>query len=497
MYRLFSRLAIFVSGVSLVAVGVHFLLSNRHLPSNVLTLAEKIGIELPVEQITLDPEEHVVQRSIFSDEEIKTWTQQQFDAPTILFRPSDRLARYDRSDNELSNAKMLQKQSQANFKKSTIVKLQPKPLPAPTELFYKQTQFFASQQLTQSIETQQPLVNQEILENQREDTVREDVDKPQTELSLLQIQERLKEPIDVLTSELSKQIDIASTEKSDPLSSIELSKPEVESVYRDPNATTSIQATSSKVALTNLAKKYKLQQQTSNGFIPNQYSDIEAWRLEPGLSGVITEGVILNRPEDPIVTSTLNNNDTLFVGGWGGHMRLGMRMDTILFVTCDKIVGAVQPNLESLDIAKNVNANLSKAGFGAVLPVAFLPRCQSQHLRAYGVSRNGVTIWPLAGSLTLNLQEITNINAAQYAPADNHLKLESRKPFIKRILKIADQDIPLRTCPFASCSLAATLGSGQVEVIIFEEIAGWTLIQADDIAGWVAQNLVEFLPVDS
>ncbi|MEM7070663.1 MAG: hypothetical protein AAF403_02750, partial [Pseudomonadota bacterium] len=459
-----------------------FLLSNRHLPGPILSKFEKLGVTIPESTpYWLPPVEDLTHQAIFSEEENARWQEILRSAPVILSRPKE---------HQLSRFDLAEKTQEITITKPKIAKIQPRPLPSLQQLAYQQDILKPPSAVSpkKTILESKPAIAKPSPPIDLKIAKLEETHDQSSE----QVEIDLQKPIDVLPSMLNEAVELKGNQPSlQDLVPRELSKPDFSedrfALNQDQNSEVSSEIRQLQKRIANL--------KSSNVFVQSSQTPIHEWQIETGLAGVVAQALIANRPEAKLAKTTLNNRDYLFVSGWAGHMRLGMRMQGVLFSLCDRIIGLAYPQNPSLEIAQQINSHLSEAAFEAIFPVALLPRCSNALLRAYGISAYAKIIWPLAGALKLNLTGQTKVEESALAAIENPIGI--RIPFPNKLLKIADEKVTLRSCPAAHCSEVASLGTGQMEILIFEEFDDWLLLQADDVGGWIAKSFVTISDIES
>ncbi len=227
-----------------------------------------------------------------------------------------------------------------------------------------------------------------------------------------------------------------------------------------------------------------------NSLEPENTYPLDRWSPMKIPAGYIDAVMIGGTPPARLAIRPLNNDDVLQVTGWAGHRDLGMRMKSVLFSLCGKVVGGAEVAGSRPDVADIVHPNLGRSGWTAWLAVAHLPRCGQATLNAWGVAPFGTLLWPLVGDFSLALP-------AKPSQPPKAFTTWFRPPTPDRAaqpnlvtVKVRARVVNLRKCGSTACDVVGKIGKGEHKAFLVETVKDWSLIQFEEKSGWLAERLI-------
>lgn len=225
---------------------------------------------------------------------------------------------------------------------------------------------------------------------------------------------------------------------------------------------------------------------------------LDRWQRDEALAGAVTHVSIAGPRPAALDQRELTPADVLLVSGWAGEPVLGMRASHVLLSLCGQVFAATAVDLPLPSVRRFVHPNLTDAGWAARLPVAALPSCVDDEpplLRAWA-ARDGRILYPLEGVTALTPPTARPL-AAAVPPGRPPLRPEDLPPLERRVVEVGAAGAGLRRCPAADCAGVGHLEAGAYESVLLEHRGRWTLLVADDQAGWLADEQFDLAPLDA
>lgn len=214
------------------------------------------------------------------------------------------------------------------------------------------------------------------------------------------------------------------------------------------------------------------------------------------LGGKIEAAKILGRA-DANAQTNLRQDDVVELSGWAGDPVLGMRVQSVLFSSCNEIFASVPVAGSRPDVASSVHRNLTLSGWTVKFMIAHVPRCEQTEVRVWAAAPGRSLLLPFEASLPLPAVPA----AVERLPATRPRGALAQPP--RQLLDPKAFTVPgpaslsLRSCGADDCQSVGTLARGRHAGFVVEPGPEWSLVAVGQRAGWIPNAGVQIAPYES
>lgn len=214
------------------------------------------------------------------------------------------------------------------------------------------------------------------------------------------------------------------------------------------------------------------------------------------LGGKIESAKILGRA-DANAQTNLRQDDVVELSGWAGDPVLGMRVQSVLFSSCNEIFASVPVSAERPDVAGSVHRNLTLSGWTVKFMIAHVPRCAQTEVRVWAAAPGRGLLLPFEASLPLPATPM----AVERLPATRPRGALAQPP--RQLLEPKAFTVPgpaaltMRACGADDCQSVATLARGRHAGFVVEPGPQWSLVAIGQRAGWIPNAGVQIAPYEA
>lgn len=214
------------------------------------------------------------------------------------------------------------------------------------------------------------------------------------------------------------------------------------------------------------------------------------------LGGKIESAKILGRA-DANAQTNLRQDDVVELSGWAGDPVLGMRVQSVLFSSCNEIFASVPVNADRPDVASTVHRNLTLSGWTVRFMIAHVPRCAQTEVRVWAAAPGRSLLLPFEASLPLPATPA----AVERLPATRPRGALAQPP--RQLLEPKAFTVPgpgavtMRSCAAEDCQSVATLARGRHAGFVVEPGPQWSLVAVGQRAGWIPNAGVQIAPYEA